>query len=187
MKFLVSLFMFVSVSAFAEPIIIEIGGVRHQCTPIGNGNAASCFNIAYASFSREEALRLCAGAYSDAPANCGVQAYRGRWSRDESINLCIGSTTNTGPIDCANLAYNGPFSSSEALDLCSRNATERTAACALEAYRGSSSKEEAIRMCKNPRFAEEKSLRSEKEYSKEEMKALIEATNVKAFERKEYK
>lgn len=188
MKLLISLFMLVSVSAFAEPIIIEIGGVRHQCTPVGNGNAASCFNAAYAgSFSRDESLKLCAGAYSDAPANCGNLAYKGRWNREESINLCIGATTNNGPVDCATLAYSGPFSSSESMDLCRNNGSERTATCALEAYKGPFSKEEAIRMCKNPRFAEEKSLRSEKEYSKTEMRALIEETNVKAFERKEYK
>jgi hypothetical protein len=188
MKFLISLFMLVSFSAFAEPVIIEIGGVRHQCTPVGSGNAATCFNSAYGgSFSKDQALRLCAGAYSDAPANCGNQAYRGRWSREESINLCIGSTSNSGPVDCANLAYSGPFSSSESMDLCSRNGSERTATCALEAYRGPFSKEEAISMCKNPRFAEEKSLRSDKEYSKIEMRALIEETNVKAFEKKEYK
>lgn len=66
------------------------------------------------------------------------------------------------------------------------NGSKRNAVCAMEAYSGPFSKEEAISMCKNPRFADEKSV-SEKQYSKVELMKLIEETNIKAFERKEYK
>lgn len=188
MKSLILLFSFLSFNVFAESIIIDIGGVRHECTPVGNGNPAQCFNVAYAGiFSKDEALRLCAGAYSDAPAKCGAKAYAGRYSKAESIELCIGSTTDAGPVECADLAYNGPFSSAESIELCKGNGSKRNATCALDAYAGPFSKEEAVRMCKNPRFTDDKSLRSEKVFSKEEINALIEATNLKAFERKEYK
>ena len=170
----------------ADSVIIDIGGVRHQCTPIGNGNAVQCYNTAYAGpFSIDESMALCAGAFNEAPAKCGIEAYRGRYSKSESILLCTGATSNTGPIDCANLAYNGPFSKDESLDLCSHNGSERTAVCAIDAYRGPFSKADAIKMCKNPRFAEDKM--NEKNYSKEELGALIEEANLKAFEKKEYK
>lgn len=187
MKKLLSLLALFSVTAFAaEPIIIDIGGVRHSCTPIGNGNAVQCYQKAYSGpFSKDEAMALCSGAFNEAPALCGIEAYRGRFSKSESILLCTGATTNTGPIDCANLAYNGPFSKAESLDLCSHNGTERTAVCAIDAYHGPFSKEDAIKMCKNPRLAEDKM--SVKQYSKEELNALIEEANLKAFERKEYK
>lgn len=112
MKLLASFFMLVSFSAFADGIIIDIGGVKHECTPIGNGNPTQCFNVAYAGiYSKDEALRLCAGAYSDAPAKCGAKAYAGRYSKAESIELCIGATTDADPVECADLAYSGPFSS----------------------------------------------------------------------------
>lgn len=189
LKLILAFFMFFSVNAFtAEAVIIDIGGVRHQCTPIGNGNAVQCYQTAYnGPYSKDEAMLICAGAWSEAPAKCGIEAYRGRFSKAESISLCQGATTDTGPIDCANLAYNGPFSKTESLSLCSNNGSERTATCALEAYQGPFSKEEAIKMCKNSRERLDKSLMSEKQYSKEELSVLIEEVNLKAFERKEYK
>ena len=176
-------------SAFAtEAVIIDIGGVRHQCTPVGNGNAVQCYQTAYnGPYSKDEAMLICAGAWSEAPAKCGIEAYSGRFSKAESITLCQGSTTETGPIDCANLAYNGPFSKTESLNLCSNNGSERTAVCAMEAYQGPFSKEEAIKMCKLPRQALDKLWMSEKKYSKKELDILIEEVNLKAFERKEYK
>lgn len=187
MKSLVTLLVLFSANLFAaDPVIIDIGGVRHSCTPIGNGNAVQCYQKAYnGPFSKDEAMSLCAGAFNEAPALCGIEAYRGRFSKSESILLCTGATSNTGPNDCANLAYNGPFSKAESLDLCSHNGSERTAVCAIEAYHGPFSKEEAIKMCKNPRLAEDKM--SLKQYSKDELNQLIEEANLKAFERKEYK
>lgn len=188
MKLLASLFMLVSFSAFADSIIIEIGGVRHQCTPMGNSNPAQCFNVAYAGiYSREEALRLCAGSFTDAPAKCATRAYAGRYSRTESIDLCIGSTTDAGPVECADLAYSGPFSNSESIELCRLNGSKANVTCALEAYSGPFSKEESINMCKSARFTDEKAMRSEKQYSKVELMKLIEEANLKAFEKKEYK
>ncbi|MBC7714597.1 MAG: hypothetical protein H7177_14725 [Rhizobacter sp.] len=187
MKFLLAFFLFATSQAYtAEPIIIEIGGVRHQCTPIGNGNPAQCYNTAYSGpFSRDEALTLCQGAFNDSPAKCGIEAYRGRFSKSESILLCTGATTDTGPVDCANLAYSGPFSKDESLDLCSHNATERTATCAIDAYHGPYSKADAIKLCKNPRLAEEKM--NDKRFTKDELNTLIEEANLKAFEKHEYK
>jgi hypothetical protein len=194
MKSFLLFFVLFSTHLFAgDSIIIDIGGVRHQCTPINTGNPTECFNAAYGGpFSRDEAMTLCRGAYSDAPAQCGILAYRGRFSKEQSINLCIGSTTNTGPIDCANVAYSGPFSVEESLKLCSHNGTERMAVCALEAYRGPYSKEEAIEMCRNPYFSEEEKLNSVnkikvKNISKQELNAIIDDANSKAIQRKEYK
>lgn len=188
MKFVALFFMLVSYSAFADSVIIEIGGVKHECSPIENGNPSQCFNVAYAGiYTKGEALRLCAGAYSDSPAKCGAKAYAGRYSKTESIELCIGTTTDIGPVECADLAYSGPFSSAQSIELCRMNGSKRNAICAVEAYSGPFSKDEAISMCKNPRFIDEKSARSEKQYSKVELMKLIEETNLKAFERKEYK
>lgn len=186
MKILFTLLALVSFNVFAAaPVIIDIDGVRHQCTPMNPGNPTQCFNTAYSGpFSRDEAMKLCAGAYSDAPAQCAILAYRGRYSKDESIKLCIGSTTNTGPIDCANVAYAGPFSKEESLKLCSHNGSERTGVCAIEAYRGPYSKEEAIDMCRNPYFEGDK---NRKLHTKEELNLIIDEANSKAIQRKEYK
>lgn len=194
MKFLLSALMIFSFNAFAaNSIIIDIGGVRHECLPMEMGNPAECYNTAYRGpFSKDESMQLCSGSYSDAPANCGISAYRGRFSKTESIQLCMGATSDNGPVDCANLAYNGPFSSTESIRLCSGNGSERTAVCALEAYRGPYSKEESIKMCKRSQFSDDSALRSSKhviseKMSKEALNSLIEEANLKAFERKEYK
>lgn len=168
----------------SAPIIIDIDGVRHQCTPMNSGNPTECFLAANAGpFSRDEAMKLCAGSYSDAPAQCAIQAYRGRYSKEESIRLCTGATTNTGPIDCANVAYSGPFSKEESLKLCSHNGTERIGVCAIEAYRGPYTKEEAIEMCRNPYYAKNKT----PAMSKETLNQIIDEANSKALQRREYK
>lgn len=189
MKSFLLFFVLLSSHLFAaDSIIIDIGGVRHQCTPINSGNPTECFNAAYGGpFSRDEAMSLCRGAYSDAPAQCGIMAYHGRYSKEQSINLCIGSTTNTGPVDCANVAYSGPFSLDESLKLCSHNGTERIAVCAVDAYRGPYSKEEAIEMCRNPYFAGDEKQMFVKKISKEELNTMLDEANQKAIQRKEYK
>ena len=188
MKYLMPIFILFLNNAFANPVIIDIGGVRHACTPIEQGNPNECIDIAYKGpFSRSESLDLCAGSYDKSPATCAIEAYRGRYSRAESLTLCKGSTTETGPIDCANLAYNGPFSNAESIELCSHNGSDRTAVCALDAYRGPYSKIEAINLCKNPSVAFQKSMNQPQALSKEKIRELIEETNLKAFERKEYK
>lgn len=183
MKLFLIFTMLFSLNAMAEPIIIDIGGIRHECSPVGNGNSTQCFKVAYAgNYSKEESLRLCAGAYSDAPARCAAKAYLGRFSKAESIDLCIGATTNTGPVDCADLAYSGPFSSAQSMELCRQNGSRRNVTCALEAYRGPFSRDEAIEMCKNPRFVKEHSMRSENEYSDSELLNLIKEANNKLNE-----
>jgi hypothetical protein len=187
MKWLLTSVMLLSFSAFAEnftrDVIIDIDGVRHQCTPIGN-NPLSCIQTAYSGpFSRDEATRLCAGAYDDSPALCGMEAYRGIFSKEEAIQLCL-KATSTGPGMCAQLAYNGPFSKTQAIDLCRNNGSERRAVCALDAYRGVYSKEEAIAMCKEVRFNEKGLV---KDFNKDELTQLIQEANIKAFEKKEYK
>lgn len=188
MKFLITSLMLLSLNAFAETItrdvIIDIDGVRHQCTPMNTGSPQKCMDTAYAGpFSREEAKRLCEGAYDASPALCGIEAYAGIYSKSEAIQLCIGATS-TGPAQCGQLAYNGPFSKSEALGLCSNNGSERRAVCAIEAYQGSYSKQEALEMCKRVRLNDKG---FEKQISKNELDKLIQAANKKAFENKEYK
>ncbi len=183
MKLLFLFVFFTTISSFAsDSVIIEIGGIRHQCTPIENRNPSQCLLTAYnGPYSKDEAQELCENAHSDAPAFCGIEAYRGRFSKSESIALCKGASTKTGPVDCANLAYNGPFSTSESLTLCSHNGTKETAECALSAYNGPYSKEEAIAICKKSHFNKSKLL------SQQELNNLIEKTNLKAFGRNEYK
>lgn len=182
-----SLFMLFSLNSFAD-VVVEIGGVRHQCTPMSaDGNPVSCADRAYRGpFSREESMALCVGAFNEAPADCAIEAYKGVFSKTESLALCKGATT-TGPYLCANLAYRGPFSKEETLRLCSNNASEATATCAIKAYRGPYSKEEAIKMCKRPGSFTDKSLISERTYSKEEINQMVKEANIKAVELKEYK
>jgi hypothetical protein len=175
-----------STHADARSVIIDIGGVRHQCTPMNNGNPFECIETAYRGpFSRSESETLCAGAFSSSPALCAIEAYRGRFSKSDSINLCIGATTDNGPIDCANAAYNGPFSLSESLEICSNNGSERNAVCAIKAYSGSYSKAEAIKICKSTNFLDEKEMAFN--VSKSEFDRLIKAANEKAVRNGEYK
>jgi hypothetical protein len=93
-------------------------------------------------------MQLCQGARSTGPADCGIKAYLGPFSRGESISLCT-RAMSVGPADCAIKAYSGPFQRGEALSLCSSPwADVGTADCALKAYAGPYSREEAIRMCR---------------------------------------
>lgn len=188
MKIFIPICLLFLSTAFANPIIIDIDGVRHSCNPIGSGNPLECVDLAYKGpFSRSESIELCAGSVTKAPAVCANQAYRGRYNISESISLCKDSTTETGPIDCANLAYNGPFSTAESIELCSHNGDERTAVCALNAYRGPYSKSEAIVICKMPINTFDKTIQTTQKISKEKLRKLIKETNIKAFKNKEYK
>jgi hypothetical protein len=139
-------------SAFADSFDIIRDGRTYRCEesgPRNPGDAQACADEAYRGpFSREESLRLCAGARSTAPASCANDAYRGPFSKEESINICIGSSSNS-PSDCAKRAYAGPFSKDESVRLCSRNGTLAHADCAIKAYAGPYSKEEAIQLCSN--------------------------------------
>ncbi len=155
MKTLVTfLFLSLSLTGFTQTVETTINGVRYSCHPVG-GNPGSgydpiaCGEVAYRGpFTREEAMRLCAGARSDAPANCAIKAYAGPFSKEESINLCI-RAFSVGPSECALKAYAGPFSKEESLYLCgSPRASVTTADCAIRAYAGPYSREESIRMCK---------------------------------------
>ncbi len=170
--------MLISLNAFANPIIIEIGGVKHVCNPIDAGSAGQCILTAEnGPFSREEATRLCLGAYNDAPARCAIEAYGGIFSREQSIAVCTGATS-TSPIQCVNTAYNGPFTIDESVRLCTNDGTQSTAVCALEAYSGKYSKEEAIDLCRNRRSYN---------ISKEELAKLTKKANLKAFGKSDYK
>jgi hypothetical protein len=189
--------LLLSFKASASPVIVILDGVRHQCTPIGNGNGniVQCIETAYRGiFSRSESERICAGAFDESPALCALEAYKGILSREESIDLCIGALSE-GPATCVKVAYAGPFSRDESIRLCRRTGTERIAVCALETYRGPYSKEQAIEMCKarsfndgslTPRLSlKSKSLKTD--ISKDDLDLLIKEVNTKAVERNEYK
>ena len=170
-------------------IIIEIDGVEHSCLPASDSGttletAATCANEAYRGlFSRDESLLLCGGARSNAPANCAIEAYRGPFSKEESIAICISALT-TGPSECAILSYRGPFSKEGSIKLCSSpRASQATAECAIEAYRGPYSKEEAINLCKLNRHKSKLNFKM----SKDMRNKLVEEANLKAFSLQEYK
>lgn len=187
MKWLLTLLMLISLNVFADPIVIEIGGVKHVCTPIGTGSAGQCILTAEnGPFSHEEASLLCTGAFNDAPARCAIDAYNGIFSKEQCLTLCSGATS-TGPFQCVNTAYNGPFTIDESIRLCSNDGTENTAVCALQAYSGRYSKEESIDLCKSHNHFNEKNLLGKKFISKEELIKLIKKANLKAFTKNEYK
>ncbi|MBY0414254.1 MAG: hypothetical protein K2Q18_08815 [Bdellovibrionales bacterium] len=187
MKWLLITLVLLSLKTYSRDVIIDIDGIRHLCTPIGNGNGdgyQKCIDTAYRGpFSRDESTRLCNGAFDTSPAECATEAYRGVFSKEESIQLCVSSTSSTGPSDCGKVAYAGPFSKSETLELCQNNGTERRAVCAIDSYRGPYTKQESIDRCKGLRFANEKSLPTDKET----ILNMIKEANLKAFESKEYK
>ena len=140
--------------AFADAFYIDKDGIRYLCQPESQtspGGAADCVNLAYSGpFSKDESIKLCAGAKSVAPAQCATKAYAGPFSKTESLALCVGAKT-IGPADCAVKAYAGPFSKIESLNLCAKNGSVANADCAIKAYAGPYSKEEAISLCKeNP-------------------------------------
>lgn len=57
----------------------------------GYTDAVGCFDAAYSgtSLSREEAMRLCAGAMDSGPAVCFMQAYSGTsLTKDEALQMC---------------------------------------------------------------------------------------------------
>ena len=185
MKFLICFLFMFSLNVFSQPIIIEVNGIKHSCTPFNNngGNRIDCINLAYSGpFSRDEAQQLCQGAYSDMPARCALRAYRGSFTKDEAIKMCTRAISE-GPIECFELAYSGPFTKDESLRLCSNyRASTRTAQCALDAYRGVYSKDEAIELCRgkqrlNPEMLMDKMMTQD----------LVKEANLKAFRINEYK
>jgi hypothetical protein len=182
---LLALFVFSALPLHAQTVETIINGQRYLCTPQAQdpGGAGRCADVAYRGpFSREEALRLCQGARSDAPAQCALQAYRGPFSTAQAIELCTGAFT-PGPSECALIAYRGPFSVIQALELCSHPAASAaTAQCALDAYRGPYTVEEAISLC---RF--QKSDVSAERISKSLLEELIIEGNRKAVLNNEYK
>jgi hypothetical protein len=185
MKFLISILFMFSLNVFSQPIIIEVNGIKHSCTPFNNngGNRIDCINLAYSGpFSREEAQQLCQGAYNDMPARCALRAYRGSFTKEEAIKMCVRAISE-GPMDCFELAYSGPFSKDESLRLCSSyRANSRTAQCALDAYRGVYSKDEAIELCKR-----QERMKPEILMDKVMTQDLVKEANLKAFRMNEYK
>lgn len=191
MKFVITtLILISSFIASAQTLEIEIGGVRHSCTPIGSGpgpGRLDCIEAAYnGPFTRDEAHRICEGAFSDAPARCALRAYRGPLTRDESIRLCSRAFSE-GPIECVEVSYRGPFTRDEALSLCSHpRATAQNAHCALRDYQGPYSREESIRLCKVQGPYGLKNVHQTK-LDKSEVEELVPKANLKAFQLTEYK
>jgi len=110
-------------SAGADEFTIIRDGRNYLCrstdapTPPGQG-AAACAEAAYRGvFSREESLLLCEGAWGTGPAECAIAAYRGIFSREECVRLCA-RTGTAQTAECANQAYRGPYSREEAIRLC---------------------------------------------------------------------
>lgn len=146
------LFIATASSAHADSFTIIRDGKEYMCSPTqprDPNDAVDCVDEAYRGpFSKEESMRICSGATSKAPALCAIGAYRGPYSKEEAISLCQRATSASGPVECATAAYRGPFSKEESLQLCTRGGTAANAECAIKAYRGPYSKEEAIRLCK---------------------------------------
>lgn len=124
MKPLFTLIMFVvaaASSAKADSFTIIRDGRKYQCTSTDSrdpGGTIECAEEAYRGpFSKEEAMRLCTGSYSTAPARCAIDAYRGPFSKEEAIRLCTGGGS-TATAECAIKAYQGPYSKEEALRIC---------------------------------------------------------------------
>jgi hypothetical protein len=185
LKLLIPILFMFSLNVFSQPIIIEVNGIKHSCTPLNNngGTRIDCINLAYSGpFSRDEAQQLCQGAYDDMPARCALRAYRGSFTKEEAIRMCIRAKSE-GPIDCFELAYSGPFTKEESLRLCSNNrASSRTAQCALDAYRGAYSKDEAIELCRG-----QQRLNREMLMNKDLIQDLVKEANLKAFRTNDYK
>lgn len=139
-------------SAYADSFVTIRDGREYLCTatePRNPEDALDCVAEAYRGpFSKEESMEICRGATSKAPAICAISAYRGPFSKEESIELCQRATLANGPSDCATTAYRGPFSKEESMQLCKRGGTAANAECAIKAYRGPYSKEESIRLCR---------------------------------------
>lgn len=183
-----SLLVLLALSSFsisAQTVETIINGQRYLCTPQAQdpGGAGRCADVAYRGpFTRQEALRLCQGARTDAPAQCALQAYRGPFTTEQAIALCSGAFT-IGPVECALTAYRGPFTITQALELCSHPAASAaTSQCALDAYRGPYSVEEAISLCRL-----QKSNEKSERLSKSLLEELIIEANRKAVLSNEYK
>ena len=177
--------------ASARDIIIEINGQKHACRPIDDttpGNPLACIDAAYRGpFSRDESISLCEGAIDEAPAQCALRAYRGIYSREECLQLCTGAFSE-GPIECADLAYSGPFSRDETLSLCAHpRATRAVAQCALEAYRGPYSREQSIKLCRVQNGRGSRTKGLKPSFSKLDEELLIKEANLKAMSLGEYK
>lgn len=142
--------LFGALVAQADSFTIIRGGNEYLCQQVQNrpdpNVQVRCANRAYnGPFSKDQAMRLCQGALSEAPADCGIRAYNGPFAAEQAVELCR-EATGTGPADCGIRAYNGPFSQVQALRLCRRTGTVQNADCAIQAYSPYSA-EEAIRLC----------------------------------------
>lgn len=149
MKLILTMGVFLAAAfAQADSFTIIRDGKNYLCQEQNNdpGGRLRCVEKAYSGvFTRDEAARLCAGAYDESPALCGLKAYSGSLSKDQAIQLCI-RAQGTGPADCFNKAYSGVFSRDESIRLC-QGGTVANAECALKAYSGVYNREEAIRLC----------------------------------------
>lgn len=145
--------MFVSSNVMADSFSIIKDGKNYLCTQTddpNNGGEIECGKKAFSGpFSKDEAVRLCVGAFNTDPADCGLKAYSGPYGREESIALCKRTLKGTGPADCAIKLYSGPFNKMEGVNLCARTGTIEVADCALSAVSGPYSNDEAIRLCRS--------------------------------------
>lgn len=139
-------------AANADSFTLIRDGKEYQCvatSPSNPGGNIDCVNSAYSwIFTKEEALQLCQGATTIAPASCAKKAYSYILSREESIQLCQRSTSEEEPLNCFKAGYSWILNRNEALNLCSRNGTTANVDCVKKAYSGIYSKEEALRLCK---------------------------------------
>ncbi|WP_345197576.1 hypothetical protein [Kistimonas scapharcae] len=171
----------------ASFIEVEVDGMRYFCEERGgdSSSVASCLDLAYSGpFTRSESEKLCLGANTHWPAECGVRAYGGIFTRSESLQLCI-RARSLGPVECAELAYAGPYTRKETLELCAHpQATKKNAQCALELYNGIYSRKDSILYCKvgyGVAVFDDRHLANKSTLSR-----LTKAANWKAFYRNEY-
>ena len=137
-------------------ITTQFNGVPYTCTPTAGGSsvpgagAAQCAATAYQGpFSQAQAIALCAGASSQAPAVCAAAAYQGPYSLEQALAICTGAINNS-PFECANAAYRGPFSLAQSMQLCRAAYSNGPVDCALKAYQGAYNLEQSLRLCSFP-------------------------------------
>lgn len=193
MKILLSL-IFLSIFStpvFSQQIETLINGRMHNCFPVTDrpvppGNPYECTEMAYRGpYTKEESIKLCDGAKTTAPAECALKAYAGPYTKEESFKLCL-KAVSAGPAECALFAFAGPFTKEESRKLCNfPDATIATAECAIKAFAGIYTRDEALRICATP--VEENKPEGPKPLSKESFETLVIKANEKAMTLKVYK
>jgi hypothetical protein len=135
--------------ASADGFEIIQDGKKYWCESAHTdpGQAAACATTAFQGpFSQAQAIRLCQGATSVAPAHCGIKAFQGPFNQDQAVELCNRAISNA-PADCAIKAFQGPFNHAQSVRLCRRARSTAPADCAIQAFQGPYNADQAVELC----------------------------------------